>query len=163
LQALFHLDDLGYLAFHEPRDWDSSPRADDLGDVFFIDLFLQQRVAALEFSQPRLRGLDLLFNLHCLSVSELRGLREICGALCTISFGAHRFELGLEAADLTDDLFLLLPARAQRSPLLRQLGELLLESGEALLGNPVGLLLEGLALDFELADLALDLVQLSRQ
>src|SRR6266852_654570 len=135
MQALFHLYELGNLAFLEPR------------------------VAALELGQPRLRGLDLLFNLHRLSVAELRGLREICGALGPVGLGTHLLELRLEAADLTDDLFLLLPARAQRCPLLRQFRKLLLERGEALLGYLVGLLLERLALDLELADLAFDLVE----
>src|SRR5712664_1202563 len=150
MQAVFHLDELGYLAFHEPRDRDSSPPADDLGDVFFIDLFLEQRVAALEFGQPRLRGLDLLVDLDGLPISELGRLREIGGALGPVGLGTHLLELRLEAADLTEDLFLLLPARAQRCPLLRQFRELLLERGEALLGYLVGLLLERLALDLEL-------------
>src|SRR6266568_3475603 len=57
--------------------------------------------------------------------------------------------------DLGDDLLLVLPTRAQRGALLRQLRQLLLERLEPLLRGPVGLLLQRLALDLQLPDLAL--------
>src|SRR5438445_225965 len=71
------------------------------------------------------------------------------------------FELGLEAADLGNDLFLLVPARAKRGSFLGETCQLLFDAGQAILGCPVGLLLQRLALDLELADLALELVELS--
>src|SRR5256885_9269337 len=52
--------------------------------------------------------------------------------------------LGLEASDLGDDLFLLVPSRPQRRPPLGQLGELLLDPRQTLLRRSIGLLLQRL-------------------
>ena len=40
-QPRLHLDELLYLALQHPRDGNPRPLADDAGDVFLIDLFLQ--------------------------------------------------------------------------------------------------------------------------
>src|SRR5947209_17915744 len=101
-------------------------------------------MATLLLGQPSLRGLDLLLDLDCLAVTELGGLCEIGGALGAVGLGTYLFELGPEAADATDDLFLLIPARAKGSPLFNQLRKLLLERREPFLGNLVGLLLQRL-------------------
>src|SRR5205085_12430710 len=72
-------------------------------------------------------------------------------------------ELSLQLADPRDDLFLLVPARSQRGSFFGQLGKLLLDARQPLLRGLVGLLAQRLALDLELPDLALELVELSRQ
>src|SRR5205807_986683 len=105
--------------------------------------------------------LDLLLDLDRFAVTELGGFGKIGGAFGAVRVRAHFLELSLEAADATDDLLLLLPARAQRRPLLGEIRELPLEGSEPLLGSLVGLLLQRLALDLELPDLTLDLVELS--
>src|SRR5207253_7836100 len=65
-----------------------------------------------------------------------------------------------DLAQALDRLLLGLPLRAQRIRLLALLRELLLEALQPLARRRVGLLLEGLALDLELHDLAVDLVEL---
>src|SRR4029078_12009176 len=58
MEALFHLDELGGLAFHKPADRDAGPRPDDLGDVVGADLLLEERAGTLERGAGRrlLRG-----------------------------------------------------------------------------------------------------------
>src|SRR5260370_478321 len=69
-------------------------------------------------------------------------------------------ELGPQRADLRADFLFLVPPRAERRPLLGEFGQLLLDRREAILRGAVGLLLERLPLDLELADLPLELVEL---
>src|SRR4029077_13802792 len=90
---------------------------------------------------------------------ELRRLAEVRSALSAVRLASNLFELRLERTDPGDDFLLLLPARAQRGALLRELGQLLLERLEALLGSLVRLLLERLALDLDLPDLTLELIE----
>ena len=42
-QPLFHVDELLDFAFEQPPDGNAGPLADDLGDFFFADFFLQHR------------------------------------------------------------------------------------------------------------------------
>ena len=55
VQPLFHVNQLLDFAFHQPADRDVRPLADDLGDVFLVDFFLQHPLALLQLGQPRLR------------------------------------------------------------------------------------------------------------
>src|SRR5947199_1187598 len=46
VQALLHAQQLLDLRLHQPADGDAGPTADHLGDVFLVDLFLEQTPAA---------------------------------------------------------------------------------------------------------------------
>ena len=109
-------------------------------------------------SSRRLGGLgDLALELGQLAVADLGGLLEVGLAL---ELGALVLELLLERPDAVDGVLLGLPVRLHAGDLLAQVGELLVERGEALLGGGVGLLGQRHPLDLELADAALDDVDL---
>ncbi len=40
VQPIFHLEELTHLPFQQPADRDPGPLADDLSDIFRVDLFL---------------------------------------------------------------------------------------------------------------------------
>ena len=48
VQPLFHMDELLHFAFEHARDRDAGPLGDDLGDVFFVDLFFEKRRAGFD-------------------------------------------------------------------------------------------------------------------
>ena len=53
VEPLFHLEQLLDLAFHQPVDGNVRPAADDVGDVFFVDLLLEHPVALLQRAETR--------------------------------------------------------------------------------------------------------------
>ena len=118
MQPLFHLDELGNLALHQPRDRDPGPLRDDARDVFFGDLFVEQRMSALQLPEARVGLLQLLFDLDGLPVAKLSRLGEVGGPFRSLGVGAHLLQLGLQGADLRDGFLLLVPARTKRGALL---------------------------------------------
>ena len=144
------------------RDRDPGPGGDDLGDVVGGDLLAQERARALERGERRLLLGELLLELRQRLVLELgRGL--VVGlALGLLDPDLELLELRLRRPDRLDRGLLGLPALLQRAGLLLEVGELLLERGEARLRGVVGLLAQRLALDLELDPAALGLVELDR-
>ena len=94
------------------------------------------------------------------AIGELSSPREVARALREIEIGTGLVELFLELLAALQALFLGLPARRERIGLLFEIGELLLEAAETGLGPLVGLLLQRLALDLELHDAPVELVEL---
>ena len=90
-------------------------------------------MAPLQLRKPRVRLVQLLFDLNCLAVAKLGRLGEVGCTLGALRVGANLLELGLEGANLGDDVLLLVPARAQTGAPLVQPGELLLEPRQAFL------------------------------
>ena len=150
-QALFHLDELLHFAFEHARDGNAGPLADDLGDVFLVDLFFQhaRRAAPL----PSCDGVQLLqlgFELGQFAVLDLRGALELALARLLFDLEAQRLDLLLQLADAGDGLALLGPARAQSGDLLLSASaSFALDLSQALLAVRVGLALQRRALDFE--------------
>jgi len=86
-EALFHVDELLDFAFQHAGDGDASPLADDFGDVFFVDFFLQH--ACRRFTRSSiLHGVELLqlgFELRQIAVLDLRSALKL--ALAGLLFG----------------------------------------------------------------------------
>ena len=80
-QPLFHLDELLHLGFQEAGHRDARPLGHRLGDVLFVDFFLQHALALLELRELRVLCLELAVQLDQRPVLELGGLLEIAAAL----------------------------------------------------------------------------------
>ena len=163
VQPVFHADELCHLTLHQLRDRDSGPAGDDLGNVLFADLLLEQRLTALQLREATVGLLKLLFDLDDLAVAQLRRLCELGRSFGLLGIVTNLLELSFQLSDPRDDLFLMVPARSQRGSFFGQLCKLLLDARQPLLRSLVGLLAQRLALDLELPDLPLELVQLRRQ
>jgi hypothetical protein len=94
------------------------------------------------------------------SVLQLRGLAEVALAGHRVDLEARLLDLLLGLADLLDGLLLLLPVGLHAGRGLAQLRDLPLDLDQTLPRGLVGLLLERLALDLELDELPLHLVDL---
>src|SRR4029077_2164094 len=90
------------------------------------------------------------------------GLLIVALALRALDLGAHRVLLLLQLADRLDRLLLLLPVRREPPALLLQIRELFVQPAEPVARRLVLLLAQRLALDLELHDAALELVELRR-
>ena len=108
----------------------AGPLGDDLGDVLLVDLFLEHALAVRLQLVEAARGLvDLALELGDAAVADLGRLLEVGLAL---GLGPQRLELLLELADLVDGLLLVVPVGQHRVALLAQVGQLLVEAGQAL-------------------------------
>ena len=163
MQALLHVDQLLDLALHQLRDRDPGPAPDDLGDVLLGHLLGQQRATLVELAHPLLLRGDDLLELGNVRVLELRRALEVPLALGPLVGAAGVVELGDRGLARVDRLLLGLPARLQLRSRLVELRELGLDRLAARLRRVVLLALERLALDLELQDPAVDLVDLDRR
>ncbi len=92
-QPLFHVHQLLNFAFEQTARRNSRPFADDLGDFFLADFFLQHRMIFLQLGQLVLRRLQFFFRGGKLAVANFRHSRKIAGAFVALLFGlqAGRF------------------------------------------------------------------------
>ena len=159
-EHLLHVQQLLALALDELRHGDARPLGDDLGDLLAVDFLLDHRGAVgLSLAERILGGLELLLELAQLAVLDARRALEVAAALGLVELGVLALDVVLHALDRVELLLLELPARGHAAVLLVELGEVLLDRGETLLALGVLLELERLALDLELHDAALDLVE----
>ena len=162
VQPLFHVNQLLHFAFHHPAHRDVGPLAHDLGDVFLVDFLFEHPVALLDVGQLRFGGADALLELGHAAVLELGRPGVVARALRVLDLAAERFLFLFQLARLLDQILLLLPVTGELPSRFLEIGELLLEFAEPLLRRLVALLAKGLALDFELHDAALELIELRR-
>ena len=151
------------LGLHQAGDRDAGPLGDHGRDVVGLHLLLQVSMVLLQLVETGGGRVDRLRRLGDLTVLDLRGAVELTRAGGAVGLDAELVHPGLQRPDLVDHVLLRLPRRLHALALLAQLGELGLDDAPALTGRPVRLLLEGLALDLELRDAALDLVDGLRQ
>ncbi len=116
----------------------------------------------MQLGDPLLLLGDRLLQLRDLPVAQLGGALEVGLALGPLGLAAGFLQSRLGFVDRVDRPLLVLPAGVHLVEALVQLGELGLERLEPRLGGVVGLLLHRLALDLELLDAPLDLVDLGR-
>ena len=69
VQPRFHVDELLHFAFEHARDRDAGPLGDDLGDVFFVDLFFEQRGTGFDGFKVVVGGFDVALDFGQLAVA----------------------------------------------------------------------------------------------
>ena len=157
VQGLFEVQQFFALGFEHTGDGDASPAGDNLGDVLAIDLLLDEHLGVgLHVHQPLIEALQ--FGLHGgdLSVTDLGYLGVVAGPLLAHGLVFQFLDALLGLLDAEYHLALAFPLGAQFVAALFEVGEVLVDALDLRL---VGLPLDSLALDLELADAALDLVE----
>ena len=125
-EALLHLDKFLPLSLLEVGDGDTSPDRDHFGDIFFGNLFLEQRgLAAL--GELGIVLLELGLQFRNAPVLDLARFGEISLTLGDHKLVLHRFNLLVDLLGLADLFLLLLPAGLQSRPGFLGLGEFLLK------------------------------------
>ena len=151
------------LRFEHLGHRNARPLGHDLGDVLGVHLLLEVARAGLHFGEPSLVGHQLLLQLGNAAVPELGRLLQVAPTRGELDFAAQRLDLCLVLANLLDGVLLRLPLRLHPGTLFPEPGDFLLHPRK---GLPAGLVLlarERLALDFQLSDATLDLIDLLRQ
>ncbi len=159
-QGVFHLQQLLALALQHLLDRHPGPAADHGGDLLGVDHFRRQgllradtALAGLGFRQATLQGRDL-------AILQLAGAREVTGPLSRRQVGAQAVQ-GLAGLGGAADLVLLgLPARGHLVAAELQVIDLDFEVFQPLPRGRVGFLGQGLALDLQLHQAAVDFVEL---
>ena len=163
VQLLLQVQQLLHLALQQLGHGDAGPAADDLGDVLLVHLLLDEPVCALLLRQALLLRLELAFEGGQLAVLQLGGPVQIVlplGLLDARSWSARSARAG--RASCCTASFSVCQWALSASPSALQVGQLLFELGQPLLGGGVRLLPQRLALDLQLHDAPGDLVQLGR-
>ncbi len=149
------------LALHQPRHRHAGPARHHLGDLVGRHFLLHQARAApaVDFF---LSLLQRLFLLGQDAVLQLGGAVEVVGPLGLLDLVADLLELLAQLAGRLDGRLLALPLGLEPVPLRLHVGDLLFQIGQPLLRGGIFLLLERLALDGELGDAPLEVLQLLR-
>ena len=79
-QALFHGDELLGFAFEQAADGDAGPLADQRGDIFLVDFFLEHAALLLQFGEALLGLVQLALGGGQLAVANFRDARQFAGA-----------------------------------------------------------------------------------
>ena len=163
VQRVLQVDELLHLALHQPRHRDAGPLRDDLGDVLLVDLLLQHLPVGLELGERLVLLLQPLLELDEPAVPDLGRPLEVAVALGRARLSATRPRSRTSArgsrrcARFSCCQCAFIPAlRSCRSASSRS------SFSSRSLRRVVGLLLQRRALDLELLDAALDLVDLDR-
>src|SRR5215813_7765921 len=162
MQLLFEAEQLLYFAFEQPRHRNACPPADDLGDILFVDLFFDKPKLALFFRQHLFLGFQPPLKLGQFAVAQLGGAVEVILAFGLLDLDAGLFNLLAQASQPLYRLFLGLPLGAERVGLRPRLGKLFFELLQPFARRRIGLLLQRLALDFELHTAAQNFVEFRR-
>ncbi len=161
MELVAQFQQLVALGLQEPCHRNACPLGHNLGHVIGTD-FLAQQAPFTAFLWCRTL-FKLLFQLGQLCIAELRGPAVVAIALGLLNLAVDLFNLGLEAANMLNLAFLVFPLLAHGALLFPEIGQFLFQLAQALAGALVAFLAQRLALDFQLHDLAVDLVQLCGQ
>ena len=159
LQAL----QLVELALHHLGDGHAGPGAHDLGDLIRGHLFVETLAVLLLLRLERSLGiLNLLLQTRNHGVAQLGRTTQIAVARRALLFAPGLVELSLELLHVVDGVLLVEPAGLLHVELFLDLGNLLAQGLQTLLGGVVGLLHERLLLDLQLGELTRGGVDLDR-
>ena len=159
LQAL----QLVELALHHLGDGHAGPGAHDLGDLIGGHLLVQAFAVLLLLRLERGLGLlNLLLQTRNHGVAQLGRTTQIAVTRRTLLLALGLVELALELLHMVDGVLLVEPAGLLHVELFLDLGDLLAQRLQALLGGIVGLLHERLLLDLQLGELTRGGVDLDR-
>ena len=161
VKLLLQAEELLHLAFHQLRDRDARPPRDDLGDVFLVDLFLDEPATA-PGRQRRFRLLQLALEGRQRAVLQLGGAREVARPHGLLDVDLRCLDALAQLPRPLDRRLLALPLLTQGPGVLLQPRQLLLQLPEAIARGGVGLLLQRFALDLQLHHASGDLVELCR-
>ncbi len=163
-QPLFHVDQFLDFAFEQPADGNAGPLADDLGDFFFADFFLQHRMVFLQLGELVLRGLQFFFRRGQLAVADFGDAGKVAGALVALLFRLQALDLLPSACECAQWR----PSPSASGLSARWTARAACASSFSICASRsrecvIGLLAQRLALDFELHDAAFDFVDLGGQ
>ncbi len=114
-QAIFHLHQFLRFPFQQAPDRNAGPLADQLGDVFLIDLFLEHGCIFLHRAEAFFGFLQLTFGDGDLAVADFRDLGEFAGSLIALGFCFKLLNLLLELANFAYGFLFGLPAGLARA------------------------------------------------
>ena len=140
MQRVRQAEQLLAFAFDELGDRDAGPAGDDIRNFFFRYAVTKQAGFFLCLGQLFF-FLQLLLQGGQLAVLQLTGLGVVAGAGRLFDLGLGGFHLGAQALHLVHGVLLVLPLRLLAVEAVAQLGHLLFQRGQTLLGQLVGLFL----------------------
>ncbi len=162
-QPVLHVHELLRFAFQQSARRNARPLAHQLRDVFLIDFFLQHGRALVQRRESFLRLLLFALRRRNLAVADFRHLGQFAGSFVSLLFRFELFNLLLELADFSDGFLFRLPPRLSRAGIFFQRRQFLFDLLAPLLRVRIAFFQQRLALNFQLHDAPLDLVNFHGQ
>ena len=159
MQEIVKVQDLLALALHELCNMDARPLGDD-GGYLLLSHGVMHHAAGLALLRALLGLGELLLKRRQVRVLEPCGGLVLVAHLRVFNVGVHLFNVGLDLLDLVDAALLALPAGLHLVELILEVCKLLAQLDETILAELVVLLFQRHLLNFELHDLAADIVKL---
>ncbi len=162
MQRILEVQQLFALALHQLRDRNARPATDDTCDFLLGHLVAQQAVLALRLFGDGFLCRQLLLQLRQLAVLQLGCLVQVVLALGTLHFGVDALDVLAQLVHLRDGVLFAFPLCLHLVELVALFGQLLLHLAQVRLRQLVVVLLQRGLLDFQLHDVAADVVHLGR-
>ena len=160
VQNFIKTQELIPLPLHQLGNGNARPTRHDAGDLLFGDLVTQKGVLPLFIIRFFFFCGELFFKRRQPPELQLGRLVQVVAVLGALDLRFYRLDLLADPLRLADVLLFPLPARFHFIKLRAQVGKLLADAAEMLLGELIGLLFQGGLLDLELHNFARDLVKL---
>ena len=162
MQRVLKVEQLLALAFHQLRHRDARPAADDSGDFLLRHLVAQQAVLALGLLSDGFLRRQFLLELRQLAVLQFCRLVQVVLTLGAFHFSVHALDFLAQLVHLRDGVLFAFPLRLHLVELVALLRQLLLHLCQTRLGQLVVVLLQRRFLNFQLHDVAVDVVHFCR-
>ena len=162
MQDILQMHQFFAFATAQPGYRNTGPGADDLGDIFLVNLFLQQYVVVGIFIMGLHFG-QFFFQRRQTAILQFCQFIQIIAALSTFHFLFYGVDFFLYLAHTGDRSLFSIPAFDQRLVFLPQFGQFFFDLRQTILRLLILLFPQSLSFDLQLQDTALTLVQLGRQ
>ena len=162
MQRVLKVKQLLAFALHQLCDRDTRPAADDSGDFLLRHLVAQQAVLALGFFGDGFLRRQLLLELRQFAVLQFCCLVQVILTLGALHFGVHALDFLAQLVHLRDGVLFAFPLRLHLVELVALLRQLLLNFCQTRLCQLVVVLHQRRFLNFQLHDVAVDVVHLCR-
>ena len=157
VQLIFQVKQTFAFALQHTGDGDAGPLGDHLGNLLRVHLLINHCIVGLHGLQLLFQVGHVLLGLLDAAVAQFGHLAVVAGTLGLLGLELVAFDILHLGLYLLDDALLVLPAGFHLVALLTQRAQLLVYLGYLVL---VILALDGFALNLQLTDTALNLIQL---
>ena len=123
MQEFVQLKEFFHFAFDQAGNGNAGPPTDDGGNILLIHFLFEQAAFILFLAEVLLFQFKLSFEPWQLAVAQLSDLIQVVRSFELLDFLFHFFDLLTDFSELTDRVFLGLPARLERLEIAVFLGQ----------------------------------------
>ena len=160
-QGLFGVDQFVFFSFKEAGGGDTGPLGHHRGNVFGRNLFFQHLLVFLDGCKFLLDPCQFFLQVDDFAIADLGHPAQVTGSFGHLFITAGLVNLGCDASDFLDHIFLDGPLTFEAVQGVIQVGQFFLDVCQPFTGGRVRLFFQGLLFDFKSDPLTIQFVDLS--